>query len=253
MVSSLQKSTGLQTNASQAASVATFESRRAYLKSMACLAFGTVSSVRASNDTVAYGKDTLPAGIRSRFADGINGLRIRFLESGFDRPSRPCVLLLHGFPELAYCWRKVMLPLAESGFHVVAPDLRGYGRTTGWDSQYDTNLSMFSVPSMVRDVVGLLSALGFRTAQVIGRDAGSPLAGWCALIRPDIFRSVTMMTAPFTGAPSLPFNTLAASSPVSRSVPNIAEELAALARPQLAKLPSGTACVFPGLRALQER
>jgi pimeloyl-ACP methyl ester carboxylesterase len=221
-------STGLQTKALKAASVGNFGSRRACLKSMASLAFGTASSARASNDTVAYGKDTLPAGTRSRFADGINGLRIHFLETGFDRPSRPCVLLLHGFPELAYCWRKVMLPLAEGGFHVVAPDLRGYGRTTGWDSQYDTNLSLFSLPSMVRDVVGLVSALGLRTAQVIGRDAGSPLAGWCALIRPDIFRSVTMMTAPFTGAPSLPFDTLAAPSPEARPVPNIDADLAAL-------------------------
>ena len=55
------------------------------------------------------------------------------LEAGFEAKGRPCVLLLHGFPELAYSWRKVMLPLAAAGYHVVAPDLRGYGRTTGWD------------------------------------------------------------------------------------------------------------------------
>lgn len=223
---------GFPTNASQAACADTLDSRRACLKAIACLALGGVSSVRASNDDVAYGKDTLPVGIRSRFAEGINGLRVHFLEAGFDRPGRPCVLLLHGFPELAYCWRKVMLPLAEGGFHVVAPDLRGYGRTTGWDGQYDTDLNLFSVPSFVRDAVGLLSALGFRTAHVIGRDAGSPLAGWCALIRPDIFRSVTMMTAPFTSVPALPLNTLAAAAPVTRPAPNIDEELAALARPR---------------------
>lgn len=115
-----------------------------------------------------------------------------------------------------------MLPLAEAGFHVVAPDLRGYGRTTGWDSRYDTNLSSFSMLNCVRDVVGLLSALGYRTAQVVGRDAGSPLAGWCALIRPDLFRSVTMMTAPFTAAPSL----------APRPASTIDADLAALARPR---------------------
>ena len=54
------------------------------------------------------------------------------------RPDRPCVLLLHGFPELAYSWRRVMPALADAGYHVVAPDLRGYGRTTGWHADYDS-------------------------------------------------------------------------------------------------------------------
>src|ERR1700761_6358401 len=76
----------------------------------------------------------LPSGIRARHIPGVNGLRIHILESGFETPNRPCLLLLHGFPELAYSWRKIMPPLATAGFHVVAPDLRGYGRTTGWDT-----------------------------------------------------------------------------------------------------------------------
>ncbi len=125
-----------------------------------------------------------------------------------------------------------MLPLADSGFHVIAPDQRGYGRTTGWDSAYNTNLNLFSVPNMVRDVIGLVSALGFRTAHVIGRDAGSPLAGWCALIRPDIFRSVTMMTAPFTAAPALPLGTLNATGLRTPPTRNIDADLAALPHPR---------------------
>jgi pimeloyl-ACP methyl ester carboxylesterase len=193
---------------------------------------GAGKSARASNEAVAYGRDIIPAGIRSRFADGINGLRIHFLESGFETSGRPCVMLLHGFPELAFCWRKVTPPLAEAGFHVVAPDLRGYGRTTGWDSQYDTNLSSFGVPNMVRDVIGLLAALGYRTAHVVGRDAGSPLAGWCALIRPDIFRSVTMMTAPFTAAPILPLGTFDATGSAKPLARNIDAELASLPQPR---------------------
>ena len=60
------------------------------------------------------------------------------LEAGFETAGRPCVLLLHGFPELAYSWRQVMPPLAGAGFHVMAPDLRGYGRTTGWGADYDS-------------------------------------------------------------------------------------------------------------------
>ena len=73
----------------------------------------------------------LPAGIRSRFVEHINGLTVHILEAGYEAPGRPCLLLLHGFPEIAYSWRKIMAPLAAAGFHVVAPDLRGYGRTTG--------------------------------------------------------------------------------------------------------------------------
>src|ERR1700680_142857 len=87
---------------------------------------------------------SLPAGIRCRFVDGINGLRMHVLEAGFEDQGRPCVLLLHGFPELAYSWRKVMVPLAAAGFHVVAPDQRGYGSTTGWDADYDGELASVS-------------------------------------------------------------------------------------------------------------
>lgn len=85
----------------------------------------------------------LPSGIRARFVENVNGLRMHVLEAGFETPGRPCLLLLHGFPELAYSWRKVMGPLAAAGFHVVAPDQRGYGRTTGWDHNYDGDVASF--------------------------------------------------------------------------------------------------------------
>ena len=147
----------------------------------------------------------LPAGIRARFLPDINGLRIHILEAGFETPDRPCVLLLHGFPEIAYSWRKIMPPLAAAGFHVIAPDQRGYGRTTGWDAAYDTDLRSFRFFNIVRDALGLVVALGHRSvAVVIGHDFGAPVAAWCALLRPDIFRSVVMMSAPFPGPPSLP-------------------------------------------------
>jgi pimeloyl-ACP methyl ester carboxylesterase len=68
--------------------------------------------------------ETIPllAGIRARFVPNGNGLTMHLLEAGFEGQDRPCVLLLHGFPELAYSWRKVMLPLAAAGLHVIAPD-----------------------------------------------------------------------------------------------------------------------------------
>ena len=147
----------------------------------------------------------LPAGIRPRTLADINGLMMHALEAGFEDPGRPCVVLLHGFPELAYSWRKVMLPLADAGFHVVAPDQRGYGRTTGWDERYDGDLDSFRLPNLVRDVLGLVFALGYRSvAAVVGHDFGSPVAGYCALLRPDVFQSVVLMSAPFPGPPAIP-------------------------------------------------
>ena len=64
----------------------------------------------------------LPKGVRSRFVDRVNGLRMHVLEAGFETKGQPLVLLLHGFPELAYSWRNVMPALAAAGLHVVAPD-----------------------------------------------------------------------------------------------------------------------------------
>ena len=156
-----------------------------------------------------YPSEWLPDGVRSRFVESINGLRVHVLEAGFETPNRPALLLLHGFPELAYSWRNVMVPLAEAGYHVIAPDVRGYGRTTGWSSDYDTDLSPFRRLNKVRDALGVVMAFGYRSvAAVIGHDAGSPLAAWCAIARPDIFPAVVMMSAPFSGTPTLPFDTV---------------------------------------------
>src|SRR3979490_1692151 len=102
----------------------------------------------------------LPPGIRSRFVDDINGLRMHVLEAGYETKDRPGLLLLHGFPELAYSWRKVMPALADAGYHVIAPDQRGYGRTTGWDPDYDGDVGSFRPMNLVRDTIGLLAAVG---------------------------------------------------------------------------------------------
>lgn len=163
--------------------------------------------------TTAYGESTLASGIRSRLVEGVNGLTMHVLEAGFVDDSRPCVLLLHGFPELAYSWRKIMLPLAAAGYHVVAPDQRGYGRTTGWDGGYDGDVGAFRLLNLVRDCLGLVSAMGYHSvAAVIGHDFGSPVAAYCALVRPDVFRSVALMSAPFAGPPGLPFDTVGAAA-----------------------------------------
>jgi pimeloyl-ACP methyl ester carboxylesterase len=175
---------------------------------------------------------SLPPGIRARFVEDINGLRVHVLEAGFTPHGRPLVLLLHGFPELAYSWRRVMPALAASGYHAVAPDLRGYGRTTGWSADYDADLRPFRLLNAVRDAFGLVSALGYRSAAaVVGHDFGASVAAWCALVRPDVFRSVALMSAPFAGPPELPFDT-DGKPPTVPASPTLHEALAALPRPR---------------------
>jgi pimeloyl-ACP methyl ester carboxylesterase len=167
---------------------------------------------------------TLPPGVRARFVDGVNGLRMHILECG--ERGRPCLLLLHGFPELAYSWRKVMPALAEAGYYVVAPDQRGYGRTTGSDNRYDADLAPFRPFNLVRDVVGLVHALGVRqVASVIGHDFGATVAAFGSLLRPDLFRTMILMSAPFSGPPAI-------AGDAGSKGPSIHETLAALARPR---------------------
>lgn len=174
-------------------------------------------------------QNLLSPGIRSRIVDNTNGLDVHILEAGFEDPGRPCLLLLHGFPELAFSWRRVMPALAAAGYYVIAPDQRGYGGTTGWETGFDCDLGKFGMLNLVRDAIGLLHAVGRQSVSaVIGHDFGSPVAAFCALLRPDIFQSVALMSAPFGGAPALP--------PVGRdantTAPDIHDALANLSRPR---------------------
>jgi len=173
----------------------------------------------------------LPAGIRQRTLPGINGLTVNVLEAGYESPGRPAVLLLHGFPDLAYSWRKTMLPLAAGGYHVIAPDARGYGATTGWDGSYDGDVASFRTHAHARDALGVVAALGHRSVHaVVGHDFGSMVAAYCALVRPDVFRSLVMVSFPFDGPPAIPFAT--ADQPPAPEAPSLAEQLAALPRPR---------------------
>ena len=208
--------------------------RRELLQSLAAAPLAARAFAQSSaNADVAYGATTIPTGIRSRMVTGVNGMTMHALEAGFESPDRPAVLLIHGFPELAYSWRHVMLPLAKAGYHVIAPDQRGYGRSGGTDVTFDQDLGPFSTLNRVRDVMMLINALGHRNvAMVVGHDFGSPVAGWCALTRPDVFRSVVMMSAPFGGAALLPFNTANEPPKPATAGPNADEELAKLTPPR---------------------
>ena len=152
------------------------------------------------NNDVEYGQETLRVGIRSRRIDNNNGVTIHALEAGFAPPAKPCVVLLHGFPELGYTWRNQLLPLASAGFHVIAPDARGYGRSTSEPVTFEDSLLPYSMLNRVGDVLGLVRALGYeQVAAVVGHDWGGPTAQWCARLRPDVFLSVVSVSTPLLG------------------------------------------------------
>ena len=178
----------------------------------------------------------LPAGVRSRILPGINGLDIHVLEAGYEQKGRPAVLLLHGFPELAYSWRKQLPALAAAGYHAIAPDQRGYGRTTGWSRDYDADLSSFRFLGLLREAIGVLYALGHRTAEaIVGHDFGAAAASFHALVRPDIFKRMVLMSAPFGGVAAVPFDTAdkpPAPQPAASGPADIHAALAALPRPR---------------------
>src|SRR5262245_11602269 len=168
----------------------------------------------------------LPNGVRARILPGINGLDVHALEAGYEAPGRPAVLLLHGFPEIAYSWRKVLPALAAAGYHAIAPDQRGYGRTTGWDASYDGDLASYRFLNLVRDAMGVAAALGYRSVEaVVGHDFGVTVAAYGALVRPDFFKRMVLMSGPFAGPPSL------VRAPPSNA-PDIHAALAALPRPR---------------------
>jgi pimeloyl-ACP methyl ester carboxylesterase len=177
---------------------------------------------------------SLPEGIRSRVLRDINNENIHLLEAGHHPVgSKGLVLLIHGFPELAYSWRKVMPALAAAGYHVIAPDIRGYGRSLNTAVQFTDDLRPFSTLNKIQDMLALVASIGYRSVKaVIGHDQGATLAGWCALSRPDIFKSVALMSSPFRGAPAaLPLNT--ADVPTAPAKPiQISEDLARLNPPR---------------------
>jgi pimeloyl-ACP methyl ester carboxylesterase len=171
----------------------------------------------------------------------INDLDVHILEArpAITNQSTALVVLLHGFPELSYSWRKVIVPLTRAGYHVVAPDQRGYGRTRRRNNailhshdkpRFEDDLSPYRLLNLTKDIIALVYALGYRSAAaVIGHDCGSRVAGCCSLVRPDIFKSVVMMSSPFTGAPSFPLdNPLPTQSPLQ----SLSEQLGGITPPR---------------------
>ena len=122
----------------------------------------------------------------------VNGITLHIAEAG----QGPLVLLLHGWPESWYSWRHQFGPLADAGYHVVAPDQRGFGA-----SECPEEIERYSIMDMVGDAVGLIHALGHEDAVVVGHDWGAPIAWHTALLRPDLVRGVAGLSVPPTRRP----------------------------------------------------
>ena len=118
-----------------------------------------------------------------------NGIRIHCAEQG----DGPVVLFVHGFPESWYSWRHQLPAMAEAGYRAVAIDVRGYGR-----SSKPVAVDAYRMVNLVGDNLGVLDALGVDRAAIIGHDWGSPIAANSALLRPDRFASLALLSVPYS-------------------------------------------------------
>jgi pimeloyl-ACP methyl ester carboxylesterase len=130
----------------------------------------------------------LPAALQHRLVE-TNGISLHVVELG----EGPAVLLCHGWPETWYSWRYQLPTLAEAGYRVLAPDMRGYGRSGKPEA-----IEAYTLLHIVGDMVGLLDALEIPDAVVIGHDWGALAAWYSALLRPDRFRAVAGLSVPYT-------------------------------------------------------
>ena len=145
--------------------------------------------------------------IKSHNVEISNGLRVHYLEANLSKNQKPTALLLHGFPELSFSWRKIMPALADEGFRIIAPDMRGYGQTLGGVKEFNTDISEYRLLNLSTDIISLMSSLNIdKIDLLVGHDAGSSVAAVSALIRPDLFKSLVMMSAPYGGVPNINSN-----------------------------------------------
>jgi pimeloyl-ACP methyl ester carboxylesterase len=129
-----------------------------------------------------------------------NGIKMRIAEEG----QGPLVILLHGWPESWYSWRHQLPALAAAGFHAVAPDMRGYGKTDKPAAVGD-----YDIQHLTADIVGVIDALGEKTAVVVGHDWGAIVAWHCLLLHPSRFTGLVALSVPYGGrAPESLIDTL---------------------------------------------
>jgi pimeloyl-ACP methyl ester carboxylesterase len=141
--------------------------------------------------------------IRERCVAVADGVELQVSESG--RPGDPVVVLCHGFPECAYSWRHQMQPLADAGFHVVAPDQRGYGHSSS-----PADVESYGAQHLTADLVALVDDAGATDAVIVGHDWGALVAWHMAQLHPQRVRAVVGVSVPYTVWPAPPTQLLRA-------------------------------------------
>ena len=124
-----------------------------------------------------------------------NGIEIHYAECG----EGPLVVFCHGWPESWYSWRHQLAAVGAHGYRAVALHMRGYGHSTKPDA-----IEAYTISHLVGDVVGSVTGLGASEAVVVGHDWGGPVAWFSALMRPDLFRAVAVLSVPFMPPFALP-------------------------------------------------
>ncbi len=162
---------------------------RLFLVAMVVLGMGLTAAGYCEEAPNAEMKGLEMNGTKLRFIES-NGIQLRIAEQG----EGPLVIMLHGFPESWYSWRHQLPALAEAGYHAVAPDLRGYGK-----SDKPESIQAYDILQLTADIVGIVDAMGHETAVVVGHDWGAPVAWHCALLHPDRFSAVVGMSVPYAG------------------------------------------------------
>lgn len=172
----------------------------------------------------------LPEGIIERYIDCAPSCGLNFHVLAAGNPGNPLILFCHGYPELAYSWRKILPSIAQAGYYCVAMDQRGYGRTTGWPQAtfHEVDLQQYTLTNLVRDLICLVYKLNYTTvACIIGHDFGAVSSASAALMRPDIFKATVQMSHPHHPPPKPPMGSEAAKPKL-----DIQAELASLNPPR---------------------
>ena len=143
----------------------------------------------AQQGDVSVSSEPPVAGVTFRFVHS-NGIKLRIAEAG----TGPLVLMAHGWPESWYSWRHQITMLADAGYHVVAPDMRGYG-----ESDKPVDVDDYDIIHVAGDLVGILDALGEETAILVGHDWGAIVAWSTVLLHPSRFTALIAMSVPYGG------------------------------------------------------
>jgi pimeloyl-ACP methyl ester carboxylesterase len=155
----------------------------------AVLAGLLLSSVLTMFSSLTFAAETSMSEPTLRYIES-NGIRMRIAEMG----SGPLVILVHGFPESWYSWRHQLRALSAAGFHAVAPDMRGYGKSDKPEAVED-----YDIHHLTADLVGIVDAMGEKSAMLVGHDWGAIVTWQAMLLHPQRFTALVAMSVPYSG------------------------------------------------------